>query len=66
VSILENLSVDCPKGIMSVAVDLQESFAALPELAGSTAARLVTVLGGYFGTSPGLSDRYNKVCVSLF
>lgn len=57
ISILENLAITCRKGMLEVAVDLQEAFVALPELAGPTASRLVVVLGGFFGTSPGLSDR---------
>lgn len=57
VSILEKLAVLCPEGLIAVGVDLQESFMALPELAGPTASRLVTVLGGLFGVCHGLSDR---------
>lgn len=58
VSVLERLAVSCPDGLASVAGELQDAFLALPSLPASVAGRLVTVLGAFFGASPGLSDRY--------
>ena len=57
VSVLQNLMIECPHGLMAVSRELQEALTSLPELHPDTAGRLVYVIAPLFSSSAALGDR---------
>jgi hypothetical protein len=57
VSVLQNLMIECPHGLMAVSRELQEALTSLPELHPDTAGRLVYVIAPLFSSCAALGDR---------